>query len=187
MRDKRSLSKLVGGFIGLAFLGMAGSANASLIGDTVSCSVTGGGSFDCTPSSAVVGAGTEFGVGNSSFPNAIGVDLGAASVDLLFNFTGNLNRTIINLTDLDWVGAKGFLTGATLDSTSRIIGLSQSDLTTGPDSLIIDLRGTRFLRNATASISLQTVHAVAEPATLGIFGASLLGLGLMVRRRRRAA
>ena len=50
--------KLIGASVGLAIMGVAGTANASLIGQTITCS--GIGIWECGSSTAVVGGGSEF-------------------------------------------------------------------------------------------------------------------------------
>ena len=164
--------KTIKTIVGLGSLIFASTTYASLIGDTVGCSLNALSGFTCSAPTAVVGTGLEFTVGGGAF---IDVDISASAIDLTFNVTGSLSGTIINLTDLDFPLAPGFITSATLLGTNAITGFTQANLSTSSNSIAIDLIGTDFTQGATASILLNTTQSVPEPAvslllTLGLFG-----------------
>ena len=160
-----------------------GSASAVLIGDTVNCNITGGGSFGCSPGSAVVGAGPEFNVGLTNDP-FIGVDLAAESITLDILQDNELGGTIINLTDLDWIDRPGEIVGLSL-SNNGINGLTLGDLSFGTNNISIDLRNTNSNAGAFALIDIDVRH-VPEPFTiLGTFSA--IGIGAILKNKKLAS
>ncbi|MDX2465204.1 MAG: PEP-CTERM sorting domain-containing protein [Porticoccus sp.] len=155
-----------------------GYANATLIGDEVGCEITGGGTFSCDNATAVVGEGVDFTIGltNSGY---IDLDLMNETIGLTFTQDGSLGSTIINLTDLDWVG----VVEASIISISGINGFTNDDLIIGSDSLIINLIGTDFTAGASALIALSTGSPVPAPTTLALLGLGLAGLGWSRRKK----
>ena len=160
--------------------GFSGSAQASLIGDTVSCAEIGaGGTFECDPLSAVViDPGAEFVVGILPSPPGAGitVDIFDSSITYTGNFSGSLAFTIIELSDLDWVGTSGIIVGAGL-VVSGITGLDIADVSFTDDSVTLDFIDTDWSDGDSATVTLETHHGVPEPGTLLIMGLGLAGLG----------
>jgi uncharacterized protein (TIGR03382 family) len=167
---------------GLAALA-APAVHASLIGDTVGCNITGGGSFTCDTSTATVqDPGNEFFVGGGQF---ISVDIASSTISLDFLVTGSLGATIINLTGLDWVDMPlGEILDVQLTSNSGVIGLDAGDLTFGAHNVSINLIDTEFQAGASALITLVTSHTVPVTGILPLLGLGIVSLGLARRRRK---
>ena len=167
-----------------AMFGFAKSADASLMGQTITSSA--GGSLVCDVPSNTVTAGVEFAV--SPGGRFVDVDVGDQSV-LVSNLGpirgfGNFSFTI-SLGDLFWSNDPlASIIGIT-NFSSSVSGLIETDITTGPNSLTIDINNTSWVRFASVSFDLVTTHSVPEPTTLALFATSLAGLGFMMRRRRR--
>ncbi len=172
--------------ISFVLAGWMGAANATLIGDTVGCNITGGGSFSCdVATNTVVDPGIEFYVGGGQF---ISVDISASAIALNFLQTGSLGGTIINLTGLDWVDMPlGEIIGFELTSNSGINGFASNDISFGAHNVSINLIETDFNAGASAAISLITDHQVPEPGTIVLLGFGLVGLGLTRKRRGKNA
>jgi len=171
--------------LALSFFALAGPANATLIGDTVTAEVLfAGAPSGQGPTSAVVGAGVEF-----DFTN-VDIDVGASGADYLMILGGTVieDETYL-LTDLDWVDAAGFIIGVTIESFA---GLSIDPVALfGFHAVSLTLAsGTLVDRDAYVSVSFQTDHAttsVPEPISLALFGVGLTGLGFFLRRRKLKA
>ncbi|MEM8793736.1 MAG: hypothetical protein AAGE80_19130 [Pseudomonadota bacterium] len=142
----------------------ATSASATLIGDEVGCTAT----FDiptlvCSPSAAIVGAGSEFGLGESISSVAIDIDVGAETIaftaldDIDFFVGDALSFSSLNWTD----DPSGILSGVTLTAFAGVTGLEQGDISFGPDSITIDLALTDWSPGATATLSLETTDGSA--------------------------
>ena len=170
---------------------MAGSAQASLMGNTVQCSTNTGITCNSTrdsPVTAVVGVGPEFTLGyRSEFPDPdlpdeeyLSVDFGTNNV--LFTALGHgwsFSVTVVSLSDLT-----NAFTSASLISVSDVTGFDASDVTLTGGILSVNLAGSYF-RNAgsTVNIALSTA-SVPEPGTVVLLSLSLGVMGLMARRKQ---
>jgi hypothetical protein len=178
------------------------SANASLIGDVVTCAGSGllrcaplGGASDGTTfdATAPVGAGAEFSINNLNEINIFEVDLDADTITISTPVFGPDLSGFgpISFTDLDWLPVPGQIVGLSLvtsgistsvqgstDGTSLTI----DDLSFGDDFVTIDMSHTNWTPGAFATITLDTIHA-PEPASLALLALGVLGVGW----RRRTA
>ena len=189
-RIKLGLAMIAGG----VFLALSGTASATLIGDHVTATLsTMGSSFSVDTqfvSPQLVGGGTEF-VGTFMFatlPMDVSVDVTASGFVISFIQAGTWGGSEsgseivrISLTDLDWFGVDGFITGLSVNADSRL-GVSSTGF--GPDWAFVAFK--KFSVAMSATVELDVTHDVPEPASLALFGFGLLGLGL-VRRRRKTA
>ena len=155
---------------------IAGSAQASLIGDTVTCSITGSGIFTCSQPTAIVGAGAEFTFGNTE--QYFSVNFGASNVLFTVLLDNSLGGTIFNSSDLTTA-----FTSASLTSISGINNFGASNITLTGGLLSVDLRGTNSMAGATIDIALGT-SSVPEPGTVVLLSLCLGVMGLMARRKQ---
>ena len=173
------LHKSIFAFTAIAALNAAApAAAASLVGDTVSCSQTGtGSSFTCSPSTAVVGSGTEFSAGGGTFMT---FDFGAN--DLLINMlnTSSLGATIIEFSNLSNAFTSYSFGGSTIG------GFDASDVSLTNGVLRLNFIGTNFNAGDTANLSVSAAAAVPEPSTwlMMLFGFGLVGYGMRSAKRR---
>ena len=179
MKIKRVLSTLL-------LAGAAASAQATLVGDTVRIAQnfpTIGAEF--YPTTTVVGANPEF-----SWPAVLTLDIGAGSIDLLFNTIGfidvpaggnNHNGPIISgLND----SSGGLLLGFADFSTNS--SFAPSSIIFGTDYIGFNLDGLSFSNGQYIHVDLTfaSPNALPEPGIVALFGLGLLGAAASRRRRR---
>ena len=180
----RKLSRLIGASVGLAVLAMAAPAQASLLGQTITCADT---FFTCSPASAtVIEPGPEFHLTDTGF-NIIEIDVGDMSVRMTVPAAvggGGFGLPFqLTLGDLIWSNdPSATITGIANLTISNIAGLDAGDITTFANAVVIDYNDTEWQPDAFVSFDLVTTHDVPAPATLGLFLTALAGLGLMRRR-----
>lgn len=173
---------------------LAAPAQASLIGQTVTCSDNGAfANATCQPGSTSVGSGPEFEIFNAlaSFP-FWSIDLGANSITMTFLglSVGASNPAQVILGDLF----------SSTDPTTKIVGIAnfnavgvtgigESAVAVNDNSVAIAYLPSPFtIWNQGNFISFDLVTSqgqLPEPASLTLLGLGLLGLGVAVRRRRQ--
>jgi hypothetical protein len=197
----------------VGFLAVAGTANAGIVRADITesldlPSISAGGPRVLSVNDAVVGSGTELTGANeiqnpSGWNGYLDVDLGAFSITFQHQeqFTDYQIATI-TISDIIFSDLDEIITGVTLTSAS-IIDSGQSNpftetVTFTDNSITItfvvyDIDGGsefNFVAGGTASylIDIETgTTEVAEPASLVLFGAAFMGMGLFGRRKRKAA
>jgi hypothetical protein len=168
--------------IGLALAAAAAipsTANAQSVGDTVTCAVTGSGTFSCSSASATVAAGTEFQIGNAPTYSFLGADFGEGTLFINALADSSLGGTILNFTDTN-----APFTSFLLASSSGFAGFDISDVSLTGGLLSIDLRGTNNTQGGQIALQLSSAAAVPEPSTWAMLLLGFGAAGFAMRRRR---
>ncbi len=162
-------------------------SGASLLGDTVSCSITPTPFWICTAPTAVVGPGNEFELELPGSPSSFGffVDLGAFSIAVASNEDNTFGLGANELLTLSSLDAGGAIIGIANFSSSLVTNIDASDVTFTSDSVTINIDSGAFWSPGSSLSFDLVIQAVPEPGTLGALLIGLAGLG--AARRRRAA
>ena len=171
------LSIIFAGLPSALFLIGPPATATTLYGDTVSCAITGGGTFACNQASAVVGPGPEFTFGLSGSTQVYSVDF--RQDDLLLTVLAN---NVLSLTIFNSMDTTNAFTTAYLISNSGVTGFSSSNITLSAGLLKVKLAGTSSSTGATIDIGLAT----PEPATAGLVGVGSVLLMFCIRPRKKA-
>lgn len=163
----------------------AGPSSASLIGDSVGATITGG-TLPLSPATAtVVDPGVEFQGSFGGFGNPLSLDFSGTSATLkwLEDFPFIFSTDFLTLTDLDFAGAPGGLTGVTVTASGS--GLDNSDITFTADSVTVDLRNwdVSEFGSAVFTFSTATGAPVPEPGSFALVGAALIALRCVGARK----
>jgi PEP-CTERM motif len=175
----------------IAVLTAAGPARATLVGDTVGCSVSPTPPLECSSPTAVVGAGPEFELDLlPPFSTSVfSVDLGASSVRIE-NIVANTTLFVpqFNPLTLSSLDAGGPIIGIANLVVSDVTVFSASSVAWTADSLQIDL-GSDANWGVDSFVSFDLVLGptapIPEPSSIALAALALAGLGLSRRRAAR--
>tara|TARA_R110000823_G_scaffold171736_14_gene304287 strand:- start:3781 stop:4380 length:600 start_codon:yes stop_codon:yes gene_type:complete len=168
--------------IGSAFSG-SNLVQASLIGDTVSCSVENFYPTTCGLSAtAVVGPGPEFTIMQQGTSELFDVDIDASSIRLTPTVVLGLGFSAgdtITFSDLDWVGLPREIIGVSNFDTFGTRNLTDSDLTFTSSSITFDLSHSIWIEFGADTYAAWDIEwsAVAAPSSAGLLALGLAGLG----------
>ena len=181
--------------VGLALFGLAGNAQASLIGTTVDYDRVFNG-FDLGPGPAVVGPGIEFSDVGGGFLSDIDASSIAISGSGGFGFTtagADGIQQFIRYSGLTWVNDPGAVIDSIDVTFGDILGdgtggipFSTANVSFSVNTITLLVGGYNFPQTGFfINIAITPDHAVIpEPSTLAIFAFGLAGLGFVTRRRR---
>ena len=181
-----NLSRLLGKLCVCIFPLVSFSANASLIGDTVTC--VGLDSFiGCNPTSATVSSGVEFGIEIVAGTTVWTADLDASSITITAPEGASLSDPTtrrVQFGDLDWVDLlPGEIIGFDLSFQGAVSGLAPSDIAFDAHSVTVNFASSFWGTGSSAIIDLQ-IQPIPIPATAWLFGSGLLGLIGITRRKK---
>ena len=178
----------------LLALGWSGAAQASLLGQTATCSTTSRFGIFCSSPTATVtdGGAPEFQIRGSSGSALFAIDISGEGVrmSVVDTFSTGMANTV-TFGDLIWANdPSATITGIANFLVSGVTGqwggsgLLESEVSFAANSVTIDYSNTAWGNGAFVSFDLVTTHsALPEPGTLALFGLGLAGLGLAARRR----
>jgi len=179
----RSMKKIFFAAVAFAAVALPSSAWAVEMGDAVTCTVTGGGTFQCNTPANTVQLGAEFTIGNAPAFNFLGADFSTGLLQISALQDSSLGATILNFEDLT-----SPITGFSLLGTSGFSGFDVSDVALTGGLLSIDLRGTQNAAGGFINLSLASAtSAVPEPASwaMMIGGFGMIG-GTMRHSRKKS-
>mgnify|MGYP006443733773 CR=1 FL=1 len=182
----------------VAAAGVAGPTKASLLSNEVTLTCSQNIKFTCGYTektgwpNATVGTDVEFTLSVFDIP-VFEIDLDASSISMTHVQNGELRSSgpsTFTLTDLNWVGQTGKITGATISTSDADLGKS-FDYSFTDDSFTFSFSGgepdevTRWGPGGSITANLSgSATDVPIPATLGLLVTGLVGMGLLARRRR---
>jgi len=172
-RDSRNLA-LTASLILCVMFFKASPAQASLIGDTVTCAVTGQ-ITSCSQASALVGAGIEFTFGNALPGGTQFFSVDYRTNDVVFtvlaSYAFSVGSTIFSSSDTTHA-----FTSESLISVSGFFGtLGASNISLSGGTLMVALNGTGGNQGDTFDIGLSTTPVTTpEPGTAGLISMATL-------------
>ncbi len=156
-------------------------AEASLIGQTATCSIASGNpNWTCSPASTtVVDPGTEF-VGSFFGSAWFSVNIGSSDM-VITNVHGN--TITFGAGEVLTIGGLSGILGASLISTTRTTGVDASDISFTSSSVSVVLNGFSYSPGGSTDIGIRTASA-PETGTLALLGLGLAGLATSRRRKQ---
>lgn len=189
MKKSRLLGELC---VVIASLWLASTANANLLGDTITCDADSPKAFTCTPSPAVVGSGVEFTIGYMGEDHFF-VDVIDSAVKITASPLAHPGIGWgFNLSGLDWngtgnlIGFKNFFSnvGPLIPPDLRFpTGVIASDILISPHSVHFDLSTSTWEPGDYVSFDLIGVSSVPIPPSAWLLGSGLLGLVGVARKK----